>query len=418
MKNAILGSVKNLGSIQIGDQVHNHISSHPNDIEDLKIFKSHQEALDGLGPNKKFLYDEANFDNINSPNSSVIDITRNETKTSEIELLKPTKKTSAESSDVFIMYSWDSEQHKDKVLSFWKTLRENGFNAFFDRQFSQENTAPDFNVMMHKAITDYNKIIIILSEGYKDRANNFIGGVGNEYSMVIKDIDSHPKKYILISFDKITNAIFPAFLKGREVVQISDKSHLEKLFGKLKNVPEFEIPLVSQSKPELKSKEIAPLFNFEGLKVSELRAKSDAGSWQTGNLFERHVQAISIVIINNSSKIIEGFNVKVEIPRNLAKYDPNAEIINNNRIFSIQDNQKLHPDDSAEIHCGETYVSFKDAEEAFKSQIKVVINWDSGKLEKSEFIQPIDGFLFGHTMYGERKLLQLSDFHDKNADIR
>ena len=93
-------------------------------------------------------------------------------------------------------------------------------------------------------------------------------------------------------------------------------------------------------------------------------------------------------------------------------------MINNNRIFSIQDNQKLHPDDSAEIHCGETYVSFKDAEEAFKSQIKVVINWDSGKLEKSEFIQPIDGFLFGHTMYGERKLLQLSDFHDKNADIR
>ncbi|MBK7633129.1 MAG: hypothetical protein IPJ13_01755 [Saprospiraceae bacterium] len=169
--------------------------------------------------------------------------------------------------------------------------------------------------MMHKAITDYNKIIIVLSEGYKNKANNFKGGVGNEYKMVIKDFDDHPRKYILLSFDEISDTIFTPFLKGKEVVQISNQDDLERLFGKLMDVPEFEIPKVATSKPEIISKEIPPMFNKEGLIVSELRATSDAGSWQSGGLYVRHVQALSVVIINTSTKTIEGFKVKVEIPK-------------------------------------------------------------------------------------------------------
>lgn len=320
-----------------------------------------------------------------------------------------------ESTDkVFIMYSWDSEEHNDRVLSLWQTLRRNGFEAAIDKQISQEYTAADFNEMMHKAITDYTKIIIVLSEGYKNKANNFKGGVGNEYRMVIKDFDDHPRKYILVSFDEITDNIFTPFFKGKEVVQISSQNDLKRLFRKLMDETEFEIPEVSSSKPELKPKEILPLFSNEGLVMSEIRAKSDAGSRQSGSLYVRHVQAISVIITNKGTKTIEGFKLKVEIPSNLTKYDPKAEILNNIRVFSIQNDQKLYSDDSAEIQCGETYIHYKDAEQAFNSEIKVTVLWDGGKTESTH---PIDGFLIGTTMYGERKVLQLSDFHDKNADI-
>ncbi|MBK7633128.1 MAG: hypothetical protein IPJ13_01750 [Saprospiraceae bacterium] len=40
--------------------------------------------------------------------------------------------------EVFIMYSWDSEEHKVRVMSLWKTLRDNGFHAVFDRHISQK----------------------------------------------------------------------------------------------------------------------------------------------------------------------------------------------------------------------------------------------------------------------------------------
>lgn len=360
IKNGILGNVNNVGSIVIGDQVHYHV--YKDEVKESKVMSKES-----------------------------------------VEKIQQSESTG----EVFIMYSWDSEDHKDRVLSFWKTLRENGFDAVIDRQVSQENSAADFDVMMHRAITDYDKVIIFLSEGYAKKANAFKGGVGFEYSMVIKDIKTHLQKYLLVTFDKITDSIFPVGLTGREVLQISVQADLDRLFRKLMDVPEFEIPEVSSSKPELKSKEIPPLFSMEGLIVSELRPKSGSGSLKAGQLYFRHIQAISVIITNKGTKTIEGFKVKVEIPKSLTKNDPKAEIINNNRIFVVQDNQKLYPDESTEINCGETYIHHKDVEDAFKSEIKVTLLWDGGK---SEFKKPINTFLLGTGINGKRKVLKLSDF--------
>ena len=70
-----------------------------------------------------------------------------------------------------------------------------------DQMLIQESTALDFIEMMHRAMTDYTKVIIVLSSGYKSKAEGFSGGVGNEYSMIIKSIRENPNKYILVSFE-------------------------------------------------------------------------------------------------------------------------------------------------------------------------------------------------------------------------
>jgi hypothetical protein len=368
IKNTILGSVTNVGSIVIGNQVNYHVSK--DEVKESIVMSNHS------------------VDKIQQIQSA---------------------------GEVFIMYSWDSETHKEQVLSLWKTLRDNGFKTVIDRQESQENTATDFNVMMHKAITHFSKVVIVLSEGYAERANNFKGGVGFEYSMVIKDINDFRQKYILVSFDKITDAIFPAFLKGREVIQLGKDADLENLYGKLMDVPEFKIPEVAALKPEIKIREIKPLFESKGISIVSVNGISDAGSHLLHKKYIHHNQEISILIKNESNNVIGDFKIKVEIPKSLAEYDTQGEYINGFRIFNTTYNEKLYPDEIIEIQCGKTRIHYIDAEKAFNSSIKIFIYSDLGK---TELIQPIDGFLYGTRMFKDKKLLTLSDFHDKNADIR
>src|SRR5258706_6765887 len=111
--------------------------------------------------------------------------------------------------EVFVTYSWDTEDHQLKVLAFFNHLRKNGYHTDIDRKVSQEETAADFIKMMHSAMTDYKKVIIVLSTGYKEKADSFKGGVGTEYGLIIKDISDHPNKYILVSFEGISNSILP-----------------------------------------------------------------------------------------------------------------------------------------------------------------------------------------------------------------
>jgi len=81
--------------------------------------------------------------------------------------------------DLFVTYSWDSQLHNDRVIAFVNHLRNQGFAAEMDRMLMQQESAIDFSKMMHRIMTDYRKVIVVLSEGYKQKAEQFTGGVGN-----------------------------------------------------------------------------------------------------------------------------------------------------------------------------------------------------------------------------------------------
>jgi hypothetical protein len=123
--------------------------------------------------------------------------------------------------EVIVTYSWDSEEHTQKVLSFTNWLREKGFDAHIDQMLAQEQTAIDFKKMMHQAMTDYKSVIIVISAGYKHKAESFTGGVGTEYSLVLKDIDDNPEKYILASFDGRGKDVTPLAFVDRAVVDLN-----------------------------------------------------------------------------------------------------------------------------------------------------------------------------------------------------
>lgn len=163
---------------------------------------------------------------------------------------------------IFLTYSWENEKPDDRVLAFVNFLRENGFEAICDIMLLQEETAISFPKMMANCLNKAEKVIIVLSEKYKTKADSFIGGVGEEYQYIITDITTNKNKYVLLSFENLTNdvisKIVPDFIKGREVVDlVVDKNdNYSKLFSKLNNQKEYNFSDVNPNKVKVSSKGI------------------------------------------------------------------------------------------------------------------------------------------------------------------
>lgn len=167
-----------------------------------------------------------------------------------VDINKKSVKSMSEK-DVFVTYSWDSEEHNTQVISFVNHLRENGFHAEMDRSVSQNHSATDFRKMMHRGMTDYKKVIIVLSKGYKEKAHAFRGGVGTEYTLIIKDIEQSPKKYILATFENISDEITPLEFREREIVYLGNSENLNALYAKLLDESLIDFSEVSGTKPSI-----------------------------------------------------------------------------------------------------------------------------------------------------------------------
>lgn len=179
------------------------------------------------------------------------------------EKLRPLKKTSERTAEkpIFISYSWDNQVHEDHVFSFADELRKNGFNVDIDKIIRQRKTSTNFVQMMHEAFVQCDQIIVVLSGGYKIKADSFSSGVGTEYRLILGEIDKFPLKYILVSFQGRDDSIIPAGLAGIDIIDLS--LSFDPLFRKLTGQHEYELSPVSKNKPALAKREIAPFANHQ-----------------------------------------------------------------------------------------------------------------------------------------------------------
>lgn len=163
---------------------------------------------------------------------------------------------------VFVSYCWENEVYKEKVISFINFLREKGFAADMDVKFMQEESSVDFNRIMHKGIMKYDKVVVLLSENYKSKAESFDGGVGKEYRFILNDIEKQPTKYILASFfelnKEVIEKISPIEFSGREIVDLpkDERDNFENLFGKLTESQKYVFSDVASETPIIQQKKI------------------------------------------------------------------------------------------------------------------------------------------------------------------
>jgi hypothetical protein len=158
---------------------------------------------------------------------------------------------------IFISHAWNNGQPDPKVLQFVDFLRKNGYDAKCDIIFQQEKTAIHFTEMMADALRQAEKIVIILSEDYKVKADNFQGGVGIEYKYIIEDFAVNENRYVIVSFNGRERNIIPDFLRGRDIVDlcIDEKNEYRELFSKMSGVAKYQFSPVSEIKttPTVKS---------------------------------------------------------------------------------------------------------------------------------------------------------------------
>jgi hypothetical protein len=156
---------------------------------------------------------------------------------------KPEMKVTAKKPEkVFVTYCWTDangrfdKDHQDKIHSLVNALRKRGFDATFDLALNDASTANDFMRMMVENLHRNDKVIVVLSEGYALKANDFKGGVGDEYQLIIKDIKAQANKYILVTLSGRSDKIYPFGLAGRDTIDLSknDETEIENLLRKLK----------------------------------------------------------------------------------------------------------------------------------------------------------------------------------------
>jgi len=157
---------------------------------------------------------------------------------------------------IFVSYSWIDGKPDDNALKLVAALRENNYNAVCDVLLMQEETAINFNKMMVKCL-QANKVIVILSEKYKEKADSFKGGVGDEYQYILEDIKKETQKYILVTFENDRDKVTPEFLRGRDVLFL-DKSEIisNDLLCKITGISIYDFPPVNPEKTLLVSKKI------------------------------------------------------------------------------------------------------------------------------------------------------------------
>lgn len=127
---------------------------------------------------------------------------------------------------IFVSYAFDNEKHQERVIGFVNMLRNRmGFDAQMDS--SLKEFYPDIDQMMTQGL-QMDKIIIVLSEMYKKKADAQTGGVWKEFKMIADDLEKNPKKYIFVSFDKYSEVtkekISPIRIGNRWVVDL-DKGY-------------------------------------------------------------------------------------------------------------------------------------------------------------------------------------------------
>lgn len=182
---------------------------------------------------------------------------------------------------VFVSYSWDSLEHQQWILELVNKLRDEGYDANFDRGITSTSTV-NLNQMMIEHMRDDDYIIMVLTDKYTAKANGFEGGVGFETLLSLPIIQQNlDKLVILIKQPDYVKKNIPFHLQGINYLDFSDPEkfdeRFEELVYRLQKVQMFELKPIGQKKVRQPQKEIVTAANtiVKDLKIPKLNPPTD-----------------------------------------------------------------------------------------------------------------------------------------------
>jgi len=154
---------------------------------------------------------------------------------------------------VFVSYSWDSELHRQRVLSLVQRLRDQGVDAWIDRfvQFPPEG----WQRWMENEIEKAQFVLLIITEAYRERFTGHAGktglGVSWEGAIVTADLyDSAGQnvKFVPTLFSAADEAHVPRSLRRYSRFRVDNDSGFTALCRLVTDSPEI-MPAPLRSKP-------------------------------------------------------------------------------------------------------------------------------------------------------------------------
>ena len=122
---------------------------------------------------------------------------------------------------IFISYSLENDEHKKLVKYLGEQLEEDGLEVTIDQW--DLKPGDELALYMEKAIKESDYVLIICSEGYKEKANNRTGGSGYEAKLIPDELamNQQIKKFIPIYIGGEWQRVAPELIKGNLYVDFS-----------------------------------------------------------------------------------------------------------------------------------------------------------------------------------------------------
>ncbi|SMB81390.1 SEFIR domain protein [Hymenobacter roseosalivarius DSM 11622] len=145
--------------------------------------------------------------------------------------------TTTDAPKVFISYSWNPPQHKERVIELAKRLSNDGVHVILDVW----DLAPgqDKHSFMEQTVTnpDIKKVLLICNKSYKDKADGRQGGVGTESLIMSKEVyaKADQTKFIPLVFeaDEQGEPCVPTFIHSRIFFDLRETEEYEDNYEQL-----------------------------------------------------------------------------------------------------------------------------------------------------------------------------------------
>ena len=157
----------------------------------------------------------------------------------------------AENPKVFISYSHDSPEHKQWVSELAARLRRNGIDAILDQW--DVGLGDDVTRFMERGIVNADRVLVICTEKYVNKANTGEGGVDYERMIINAELVQNlgTDKFIPIIRQASGKQKTPTFLGTRVYADFRNDSQFdvacEKLIRELHEMPIIEKPPLGKS---------------------------------------------------------------------------------------------------------------------------------------------------------------------------
>lgn len=149
---------------------------------------------------------------------------------------------------VFISYSHDSQAHKAWTMNFAIRLRNSGVDAILDQWELQPGS--DIPHFMEQHLNSADRVLMICSEAYVEKANKGSGGVGYEKMIVTADLmRSISSNKVIPIIRQQGGRLVPTFLSSKYFIDFSGDDveyAYDELVRTLVDAPLFKKPPISQ----------------------------------------------------------------------------------------------------------------------------------------------------------------------------